>query len=231
MRDDPDAIMLFAAGFGTRMKALTKTKPKPLVEVAGRTLLDHALEQVDELSISRKALNCHYFPEQIKTHLQSRDDISIIHEQGKILETGGGLKNALPILGSGPVFTMNTDAVWHGENPLKFLKQAWSPEKMDALLLCVPLKNAVGHSGSGDFEYGKDGQITYGPGDVYTGLQIIKTKRLAEIDQTAFSLKLLWAKLLAEKRMFGLQYQGSWCDVGTPEGIVLAEEMLGHQRV
>lgn len=231
MRDDPDAIMLFAAGFGTRMGPLTTHKPKPLIEVAGRTLLDHALKQVDQFSVSKKVVNCHYFPEQITSHLRSRNDITVLHEADEILETGGGLKNASTTLGSGPVFTMNTDAVWHGENPLAVLKDAWKPDEMDALLLCVPRANAISHAGKGDFVYGPDHSISYGPGDVYTGLQIIKTERLSEIRQRSFSLKVLWELLLADKRMFGLQYSGSWCDVGSPLGIELAEKMLGYSRV
>jgi MurNAc alpha-1-phosphate uridylyltransferase len=231
MRDDPDAIMLFAAGFGTRMGALTKDRPKPLVQVAGRALLDHALALTDGILLTRKVVNCHYFPEQIKAHLADRTNITLIHEQGEILETGGGLKNALPQLGEDPVFTMNTDAVWRGPNPLSALLAAWEPDKMDALLLCVPKLSAVGHKGNGDFLYGEDGQITYGPGDIYTGVQIIRTERLAEIAETSFSLKILWGKLLESDRMFGLRYTGKWCDVGTPEGVEMAEKMLKEPDV
>jgi MurNAc alpha-1-phosphate uridylyltransferase len=231
MRDNPNAVMLFAAGFGTRMGALTNDRPKPLVNVAGRALLDHALDQVDGIKPDRIVVNCHYFPDQVKTHLKDRADITLIHEDREILETGGGLKNALPALGGGPVFTMNTDAAWLGPNPLQALLAAWEPDKMDALLLCVPSQNAVGHKGSGDFILGDEGRITYGAGDIYTGLQIIRTDRLCEISDTSFSLKLLWAKLLEDQRMFGLRYTGKWCDVGTPEGITLAENMLDQGDV
>ncbi|MGB7319452.1 MAG: nucleotidyltransferase family protein [Planktotalea sp.] len=231
MRDYPDAIMHFAAGFGTRMGPLTKDRPKPLVQVAGRALLDYALALSDGMNLNRKVVNCHYFPEQISTHLEQRSDITLIHESGEILETGGGLKNALPALGDGPVFTTNTDAVWNGPNPLIALLDAWNPEKMDALLLCVPKENAVGHKGNGDFLFGADNRITYGAGDIYTGVQIIRTDRLAEIPDASFSLKLLWAKLLEDRRMFGLRYTGRWCDVGTPEGVTLAEGMLGGADV
>lgn len=231
MRDHPNAIILFAAGFGTRMGPLTKTRPKPLVKVAGRALIDHALSQTNQISDLRKVVNCHYFSDQIKAHLSNKTDISIVVEADEILETGGGLKNALPLLGDGPVFTMNTDAVWSGPNPLNALLAAWNPDKMDALLLCVPKKNAVGHKGQGDFIFNKENQISYGPGDVYTGLQIVKTDRLRDITETSFSLKLLWEKLLDDKKMFGLHFGGKWCDVGTPEGVVLAEDMLGYVSV
>ncbi len=231
MRDHPDAIMLFAAGFGTRMGALTQDMPKPLVPVAGSPLLDHALEQVDGVNLKTKVVNCHYFPEQIEQHLKGRTDIILIHEAGDILETGGGLKNALPTLGDGPVFTMNTDAVWRGSNPLKTLLSAWDPSTMDALLLCVSKEDAIGHTGRGDFILANDGRITFGPGDIYTGLQIIKTNLLNEITETSFSLKLLWEKLLIRQSMFGVTFDGKWCDVGTPEGVQLAETMLDQDHV
>ncbi len=231
MRDHPNAIMLFAAGFGTRMRELTKLQPKPLVRVANRTLLDHALEQLDQSADLKKVVNCHYFPEQIKTHLMDHKDITVIEEQGSILETGGGLKNALPVLGSNLVFTMNTDAVWQGPNAISTLLESWIPETMDALLLCVPKDNAMGHTGSGDFILADDGRLAYGAGDIYTGVQIIRTDLLSEIDETSFSLKLLWEKLLARKRMYGVRYAGRWCDVGTPEGVTLAEDMLGYSNV
>jgi MurNAc alpha-1-phosphate uridylyltransferase len=218
--------MLFAAGFGTRMGPLTKDRPKPLVRVAGGALLDHALAEVDSHDLGPIVVNCHHFPDQIASHLRGRSDITLIRESDVILETGGGLKNALPILGDGPVFTMNTDAVWHGPNPVQALLAAWDPDKMDALLLCVPKTNAIGHTGMGDFILDETQRITYGPGDVYTGLQIIRTDRLHEIKATSFSIKLLWEKLLQAERMYGLQYSGMWCDVGTPAGVKLAEDML-----
>lgn len=223
--------MLFAAGFGTRMRELTKHQPKPLVRVANRTLLDHALEQVNQYTPLKKVVNCHYFPEQVKAHLSNQKDITIVEERDIILETGGGLKNALPLLGSNPVFTMNTDAVWKGPNALSTLLESWNPKEMDALLLCIPKENAIGHKGNGDFILADNGQLTYGAGDVYTGVQIIKTDLLSEINETSFSLKLLWEKLLAHNRMFGVRYAGRWCDVGTPEGITLAEEILGYTDV
>lgn len=231
MRDHPNAVMLFAAGFGTRMRELTKLQPKPLVRVGDRTLLDHALEQLDQSADLKKVVNCHYFPEQIKTHLKDHKDITVIEERDAILETGGGLKNALPVLGSNPVFTMNTDAVWQGPNALSALLETWEPSDMDALLLCVPKGNAVGHTGNGDFILADDGRLTYGAGDIYTGVQIIKTDLLSEIDEASFSLKLLWEKLLARKRMYGVRYAGRWFDVGTPEGVTLAEDMLGWSNV
>ena len=126
---------------------------------------------------------------------------------------------------------MNTDAVWQGPNAISTLLESWIPETMDALLLCVPKDNAMGHTGSGDFILADDGRLAYGAGDIYTGVQIIRTDLLSEIDETSFSLKLLWEKLLARKRMYGVRYTGRWCDVGTPEGVTLAEDMLGYSNV
>jgi len=223
--------MLFAAGFGTRMGTLTANTPKPLVQVAGRALIDHALAEVGAVTLETKVVNCHYFPEQIKAHFRDQDDITIIEEAGEILETGGGLKNALPILGDSPVFTMNTDAVWNGENPLKALLKAWDPANMDALLLCVPKSNAIGHDGPGNLHLAQNGQLSCGVGSIYTGLQIVKTAALNEIEQSSFSVKLLWEKYFAENRMYGLEFDGKWCDVGTPEGVQLAEAMLAGRDV
>jgi len=218
-------VMLFAAGFGTRMGALTATRPKPLIEVAGRALIDHALDLVDGYDPPRTVVNLHYLPDRITAHLAARD-IQFSHETPEILETGGGLRAALPLLGPGPVFTMNTDAVWRGPNPLCHLAAKWRPEDMDALLLCVPEDRAIGHAGTGDFRISPDGRATRGPGLIYTGVQIIKPDLLHEIAETAFSLNILWDRMLQDGRLSAMPYPGHWCDVGRPEGIAQAEAML-----
>ena len=221
----PNAALLFAAGLGTRMRPLTDDRPKPLIEVAGKPLIDHALALVDPLGLARVVVNTHYQGEMIARHLQDRD-ITISHETPEALETGGGLKHALPHLGSGPVFTLNTDAVWRGPNPLQSLQDAWDPGRMDALLLCLPKENARGHKGQGDFLLDAEGRLSQGPGLVYSGVQVIKTEGVAAIPQQAFSLWDHWRPMLKAGRMFGLAYDGQWCDVGYPEAIALAEEML-----
>ncbi|WP_152497012.1 nucleotidyltransferase family protein [Roseovarius sp. THAF8] len=225
MRDTPDAVMLFAAGFGTRMGRLTATRPKPLIEVAGKPLIDHALDLVTAQGPRRVVVNTHYLSAQVAAHLAGRD-ITISEEQPDILETGGGLRKALPLLGDGPVFTMNTDAVWAGPNPLEQLAAAWDPGQMDALLLCVPPENAIGHAGAGDFVIGPDDRAARGAGAIYSGVQILKTDGLADIPDRAFSLNILWNRMLDEGRLHAVSYAGRWCDVGTPEGIALAEAML-----
>lgn len=225
MRDTPNAVMMFAAGFGTRMKHLTQDQPKPMVKVAGRPLIDYALDLTTGIAPDRIVANLHYKPEPLLDHLRGRN-VQTIVEKPDILETGGGLRNALPLLGSGPVFTMNTDAIWVGPNPLTMLLDAWNPNIMDALLIGIPTGRAVGHSGKGDFELGQDGHLTRGSGVIYGGVQIIKTDLLRTIPDHAFSLNLLWDKMLAQGRLYGLGYTGQWCDVGHPEGVTLAENML-----
>lgn len=221
----PTSVMVFAAGFGTRMGRLTQTQPKPMIPVAGRPLIDHALQLVEGHGFDPIVANLHYLPDQIRDHLGGRN-IHFSDETAEILETGGGLKAALPLLGTGPVLTMNTDAVWAGPNPVSILTQAWSPDEMDALLLCIPRESAVGHTGQGDFLLGRDGRLTRGPGLVYSGVQIIKTDLLHQIKERSFSLNILWNQMLDQDRAFGLGYPGKWCDVGRPEGIKLAEDML-----
>jgi MurNAc alpha-1-phosphate uridylyltransferase len=223
MRDFP--VLMFAAGFGTRMGALTQDQPKPMIPVAGKPLVDHALALTLEAGCTRIAANLHYKPAQLNAHLTALG-VHTILEIPEILETGGGLRNALPFLGSGPVITMNTDAVWAGPNPITMLKDSWEPDHMDALLICVPIAQTVGHSGDGDFTLGLSGLITRGPGAVYGGIQIVKTDLLTDVSERAFSLNVLWDKMLVRNRLFGLSYPGNWCDVGHPAGIKMAEDML-----
>ncbi|MCA0995335.1 nucleotidyltransferase family protein [Alloyangia pacifica] len=221
----PDAVMLFAAGFGTRMGALTADRPKPLIDVAGKPLLDHALALCAHLPT--RVVNAHYRAEQVEAHLAGTG-VHVSVERPDILDTGGGLRHALPLLGQDPVFTLNTDAVWAGPNPLRLLAEAWDPARMDALLLCVPLGRAVGRKGGGDFTISGDGQLSRTGDHVYTGAQILKTELLAEISEDVFSLNLLWNRMNEAGRLHGLSYPGHWADVGHPEGITLAEEMLAR---
>ncbi len=222
--------MLFAAGFGTRMGALTATQPKPLVQVAGTALIDHTLSWVRQAHIEKIVVNTHYRSAQMADHLADSDAL-ISHESPDILETGGGLRAALPLLGGGPVFTSNTDAIWKGPNPFETLLDAWNPDIMDALLLCVPPESALGHKGHGDFLIGDDGRLTRGPDVVFGGVQIIKTSGLATIPHKAFSLNELWNMLQPKGKLFGVAYSGQWCDVGSPQGIEVAETLLDNNDV
>lgn len=229
MTNTPNSVMLFAAGFGTRMGELTKDQPKPLINVAGKPLLDHALEIANSAGIETKVVNAHYKSDQIVTHLKGRDDTRVVIEEPDVLDTGGGLRNALPLLSDGPVFTMNTDAVWTGANPIEELRAAWDPDRMDALLLLIRKDRAVGYTRDGDFMMDEDGRLTRGPGYVYSGVQILRTEGLKFVPDRVFSLNILWDSMLLDERIFGVVHDGGWADVGHPDGITLAEGMLAQE--
>ena len=214
--------MLFAAGKGTRMGDLTRTLPKPMIPVAGRPLIDHALALVQEAGIENLVVNVHHLPDLLRAHLDAR----FSDETGALLETGGGLRKALPLLGPDPVFTLNSDAVWTGPNPLTTLAGTWDPARMDALVLLVPSQQAIGHKGKGDFVADAEGRLRRGTDLVYTGTQIIATDLLADVPEDAFSLNRVWDMMMERGRLFGVTHPGGWCDVGTPDGIVEAEAML-----
>jgi len=217
--------MLFAAGFGTRMGALTAERPKPLIEVAGRALLDHALEIARAAHARRIIVNAHYKAEQITAHLAGQD-AEVRLERPDLLDTGGGLKAARGCLGAGPVYTLNTDAVWAGPNPLSLLADRWEAH-MDALLLCLRPAQAIGHVGAGDFTL-SDSRLRRGPGLVYSGAQIIRPEVLDAIPDRIFSMNAAWDILLERGTLHGCIYPGAWCDVGHPGGITLAEDMMAR---
>ncbi len=229
----PFPLMVFAAGFGTRMGALTKDRPKPLIPVAGRALIDHALAIGAEAGVSRTVVNTHYKADQMAAHLAGRD-IAISHEPDQILETGGGLKAALPLLGTAPVAILNSDGIWTGANPLTQLAAAWDPDRMEALLLLLPLDRTLAHGPKGDFRLAPDGRISRGEGGedhVYIGAQILKTGRIATTPDAVFGLNRTWTEMIAAGTAFGLVHDGGWCDVGHPEGVAEAERLLhsaGH---
>ena len=154
--------------------------------------------------------------------------VALSHESPRILDTGGGLRAALPMLGAGPVFTLNTDAIWSGPNPLGLLARAWDPARMGALLIGIAPERALGHAGAGDFSADAEGRLSRGPGLIYGGAQIIDTAALRDMPAGAFSLNLVWDRLAAEGRLFGLRYPGRWCDVGHPGGIALAEGLIAE---
>lgn len=225
MRNLPRSLMLFAAGFGTRMGALTAHRPKPLIPIAGRALIDHALALTAGSDIDRIVVNTHYRGEQLRAHLADRD-VQISDESDQILETGGGLRRALPLLGEGPVYTLNSDAVWTGQNPLRELAGAWQPGHMQALLLLGRAENIRGRAGKGDFSLSADGRIQRGGDLTYLGAQILCPEGLHAIPETAFSLNRLWDLQIAAGTAYGVLHDGLWCDVGHPEGITIAEAML-----
>ena len=216
------AAMVFAAGLGTRMRPLTDDRPKAMVALAGRPLIDHALDQV--AGAARIVVNAHHHAAVLVDHLAGRD-LTLVHETPDLLETGGGLKNALPHLGSGPVMTLNADAAWTGPRAIDTLAAAWD-EGMEGLLLLVPKDRALGQAG-GSFALGPGGRIARDPeGLVYTGAGIVRTGGLADIAARAFSLRELWWRMLDRGTLYGIVHPGRWADVGTPDGIAPAEAML-----
>ncbi|MEM9796179.1 MAG: nucleotidyltransferase family protein [Pseudomonadota bacterium] len=217
--------MVFAAGLGTRMQPLTDTRPKAMIPVAGRPLIDHALDQIQ--GAGPVVVNAHAHADQLKAHLAGRL-IHLVEEQPTPLETGGGLKNALPNLGPDPVLTMNADAVWTGPRAIDTLRAAWDPTRMDGLLLIIPQERTVGHGG-GSFRADVAGRLRIDKtGLAYTGAGIVKTDHLARITETAFSLWRLWTPMLESGTLHGVEHPGHWADVGRPTGIALAEEMLAE---
>ena len=222
-----DHAMILAAGLGTRMRPLTDTRPKPLVFVAGRTLLDWALARVIDAGVTNAVVNTHYFAEQIEAHLDGRTppDIQLSYED-PLLETGGGIEKALPLLGSEPFFVGNSDGLWLDAevNALTRLAEAWDDQTMDGLLLLHDPARAMGYNGDGDFVLDEDGRLTRkrdaaadAPAFVFTGVQLLHPRLFADAPGGIYSLNVLFDKALARGRLYGLEHDGEWFHVGTPE--------------
>ena len=228
-----ETAMVLAAGFGTRMRPLTEHCPKPLIEVAGRTMLDRALDRASAAGVRRAVVNLHYLGDMIRAHLAARQTPEIVfsEEMPEILETGGGIAQALPLLGDAPFYAINSDAVWAGGNPLSALADAWNPGRMDGLLLLVPRTKAIAHAGPGDFfrdaanAPARRGTAATAP-FVYTGAQILRPDAFAGAPAGPFSVNLIWDRLLASGRLGATVFGGVWADVGTPQGLVEAEAAL-----
>ena len=216
MSGPPNELMIFAAGFGNRMRPLTVNLPKPLVLVAGQSLLDRTLALAHGAGISKVVVNTHYLAHKIHNHLQNQP-VKIVHEP-EILDTGGGLKNARPLFDEATAFTSNGDAVWSGPNPFSTLALNWRDD-CDALLLCAPINQIHGRLPPGDFSISKDGKITRGGDWVYLGVQIIRLGTLNQITEKVFSLNVIWDLLMKRGTLYAAHYSGQWCDIGTPENI------------
>lgn len=235
MKNKLDTAMVLAAGLGSRMRPLTNEMPKPLIRVRGKPLIDYALDKFAETGVTRAIVNVHYFADQIETHLAERTSpsIAISNEREALLETGGGLKKAIPLLRRSAVFCTNTDAILLDENDANacaVLKDKWDPLRMDALLMLVPIKKATGYDGAGDFHLGSDDRLTFRSGEtapfVFTGLQVISTDLVATGPDGAFSSKILWETALNKGRLFGCVHRGDWLHVGDPSGLQAAEARL-----
>ncbi|MCJ2055094.1 nucleotidyltransferase family protein [Methylobacterium sp. J-048] len=227
---------VLAAGLGKRMRPVTATVPKPLVEVAGKALLDHALDRAAEAGIETAIVNVHYLPDLIEGHLARRTDgpaIQVSDERAALLETGGGIRKALPLLGDAPFVVLNSDSFWlEGPAPnLRRLIAAWDPERMDALLLVAPTATSLGYDGAGDFVMDADGRLERrGEREVapfiYAGVAILTPSLFADTPEGAFSLNLLFDRAIANGRLSGMRLDGQWLHVGTPDAIRAAEERV-----
>jgi len=232
----PASAMVMAAGLGKRMRPLTATRPKPLIEVAGRTLLDRALDGVAAAGIGHVVVNAHYFADQIEAAVATRKTpahIDISDERSLLLETGGGITKALPLLQGDAFYTINADNMWIDGpvDTLRLIASRWNPAEMDALLLLVPLARAHGYEGRGDFHMDGLGRLSPRAGFklapfVYSGVQII-SRSLFEGEAIApFTMWRAWRKALSAGRMFGISHPGLWFHVGTPASIGETETLL-----
>jgi N-acetyl-alpha-D-muramate 1-phosphate uridylyltransferase len=231
----PRRAMVLAAGVGTRMRPLTERRPKPLVEVGGKALLDHVLDRLAEAGVERAVVNVHHFAEQMEKHLASRKkpQIAISDERGLLLGTGGGVVRALPELGNAPFYHLNSDTLWIDgvRSNLVRLADAFDPASMDALLLLAPTTGSIGYAGRGDFAMAGDGRLTWrGEREVapfvYAGAAILSPALFADPPPHEFPLTDLFTRAAEAGRLHGLRLEGLWMHVGTPDAIASAENAI-----
>jgi N-acetyl-alpha-D-muramate 1-phosphate uridylyltransferase len=231
-----DTAMIMAAGLGTRMQPLTATRPKPLIEVGGTTLLDHVLDLLRDAGIGRIVVNVHYLADQIEAHLarHAQDfDLAISDERALLRDTGGGLVQALPLIADDPFFCINADN-WFAdteEHALHRMAATWDAERMDVLMLVVPHARAGNTQGTGDFDMDAAGRLSReGPKRprpyVWTGIQLLAKRVVADPPADVFSTNVFWDRAIAAGRCFGLVHDGDWFDVGYPQAIAATEARL-----
>jgi len=227
--------MVLAAGLGTRMQPLTGTKPKPLVAVGGKPLINHVLDRFAAAAVETAVVNVHHFADQIEDHLKPRrvPKIVISDERDALLGTGGGVVKALPLLGSEPFFHANADTIWIDgvKSNLQRLAAAFDPEHMDALLLLAPTTSSVGYGGPGDYAMAADGKLRPRPEReivpfVYAGVAILSPALFSSAPEGAFPLTRLFNRAAEAGRLHGLRLEGVWMHVGTPEAIAAAEAAI-----
>jgi len=227
--------MVMAAGFGQRMQPLTNGKPKPLVSVKGVPLIEYGFARLCEAGCETIVVNVHYLADQIEAWAKrhASPNVIISDERQELLDTGGGIVKALPILGSEPFFVVNSDSIWidEGRPALERLRAAWDEARRDCLLLLCPSERTVGYDGQGDFLKDSEGRIIgrarHGEkGLAYIGAYLVHPRLFANVRLSKFSMNLLWDRAIADKRLFGIEHEGLWLHVGTPESIALAERAL-----
>ena len=232
----PTTAMVMAAGLGKRMRPLTATRPKPLVEVAGKPLIDHVLDRLRAAGVGKIVVNVHYLPDALEAHLRSSAadfDVKISDERQLLMETGGGMIQAGPMIDADPFLVINSDNFWVDgpSDTLHLLASMWRVAGMDALLLLVPQARAGNHRGQGDFHMQADGRLARRQKGkvapyVFTGIQMVSKRLLRDAPQGPFSTNILWDRAIAEGRCFGAVHQGLWFDVGNPSAIKATERAL-----
>lgn len=238
MSGKPDRAMVLAAGLGKRMRPITDRIPKPLVEVAGKSLLDWGLDSLVAVGVDQAIVNVHYLPDQIIAHLAERTKprMMISDERSELLDSAGGIVKALPLLGQNPFYVLNADTFWIDRNvpDLERLALAWQPRHMDILLMLAALEQATGHSGGTDFLLGADGRLTRAKGDprglVYAGAAIVSPHVFDHAQAVPHSLNAYFDRAIEQGRLFGIQMEGSWITVGTPDAIAPAEAAVAKAR-
>ncbi len=232
----PKTAMVLAAGLGKRMRPLTASRPKPLIEVAGQPLLDHLLDKLRAAGVERAVVNVHYLADAVEAHLSKNAhglDIAVSDERPLLLETGGGMVKAAPLIDADPFLVVNSDNLWVDgpADTLKLLASHWDSHEMDALLLLVPHARAANHGGRGDFHMDRHGRLRRRDRSrvapfVYTGVQMVSKRLLRDAPEGPFSTNVLWDRAIEEGRCFGAVHQGLWFDVGTPQAIKSTELIL-----
>jgi MurNAc alpha-1-phosphate uridylyltransferase len=231
----PRTAMVLAAGNGIRMRPLTERMPKPLIAVGGKPLLDNVLDRLAATGVETAVVNVHYLADQIERHLASRraPRIVISDERAELLDTGGGVVKALPVLGGAPFYHLNSDTIWIDgvKSNLVRLAESFDAARMDALLLLAATSNSVGYSGRGDFGMATDGRLQRRPERevapfVYAGVAILSPALFADAPGGAFSLNVLFDRAIEAGRLHGLRLEGVWMHVGTPDAIAAAEEAI-----
>lgn len=238
MIEPPRRAMVLAAGLGVRMRPITERVPKPLVEVGGRALLDYALGTLIAAGVREAVVNAHHFAEAIEAFVGAYQQVHPmlrlrLSREDSLLETGGGVVRARPLLGDAPFYVLNADVILRdGATPaLRRLADAFDPARMDALLLLQPVARALGYDGKGDYRLSPDGRLESRGGAanapfVFTGAQILAPALLDGAPEGTFSLRLLYDRAEAERRLFGLVHDGAWLHVGTPDALALAERAI-----
>lgn len=237
MTDKVTTAMVLAAGLGTRMRPLTDTMPKPLVPLKGKPLLDHVLDRLAAGGITRAVVNVHHFADQVEAHLAGRKSpaITISDERGELLDTGGGVLKALPLLGKRPFLIHNSDSVWVdgiGSNIARLIS-AFDPERMDSLMLLALGATSIGYDGHGDFLMAPDGVLTR-RGErgeapfAFTGVSIAHPRLFKDAPKGPFSLNVLWNRAIERGRLYGLRLDGVWMHVGTPQSVEDAESWMNR---